>query len=430
MYHLCITDFTNTVFLQGLEIEAPCKWAARKPTDEKNPQKESIELFLEGLPASIREFLDGLSMLLVQAGVYESGGVVDPVYLGMQEYNGAEERFSRLVSGSIWMLGEGTDDLAAGRLGVRLNLERVPYWESAETTVSLSNANGSGVLGVNVVNHFDGTAGHENDVVIAGASILGTLAGPVDLTLENTVTAGATLGDVYVGMVSEASTNKRVLEAEDASSGTAPTNSATCSGGKYVSKASGVTPQAGLTMFTWSIASADLLPWIGGDLRPVARFFTAPGFTDLWVWWKITAGVVSWETGRVLLGGSKLEELPVVNLAPGRIAANPADVSLELKIRGNLASYRLDLDCIQFFPAAGLRKYRALGTLAAGAVFEDAYGEITGKDTGGKLVQSHYLIGDPLTVEPGKDQRLFVLHAGAIDQGLVVKVKYKARWAG
>jgi hypothetical protein len=45
-------------------------------------------------------------------------------------------------------------------------------------------------------------------------------------------------------------------------------------------------------------------------------------------------------------------------------------------------------------------------------------------------VQSHYLIGDPLTVEPGKAQRLFVLHAGAIDQGLVVKVKYKARWAG
>lgn len=81
-------------------------------------------------------------------------------------------------------------------------------------------------------------------------------------------------------------------------------------------------------------------------------------------------------------------------------------------------------------PAAGLRKYRALGTLAAGAVFEDAYGKITGKDTGGKLVQSHYLIGDPLTVEPGKAQRLFVLHAGAIDQGLVVKVKYKARWAG
>ena len=43
-------------------------------------------------------------------------------------------------------------------------------------------------------------------------------------------------------------------------------------------------------------------------------------------------------------------------------------------------------------------------------------------------LSAHCGVGQPLELEPGRDQRLFFLHPGGIDQTLRVRLWYRPRW--
>lgn len=401
----------------GLRRTAP-GWAG----DER---EERLEVLLEGAPAVIGAQVAAWNRLLRLAEQWVREGMGEPVYLCITPHAGSEEYRSLVVSGRV-TLPDGAPGWPEGRVEAEMRLLRLDAWESAEEWLAVSNASGVDTgSGVVVSNHRD--ALHENGVDIRGAHVRGSLPGAARLL----VSYANGLGDLITGLVGSADLvgaairAGQVLEAE-AAQGVTPVNSAAASGGQYAARTLG--PSAGEALLTWALSADDLLDWEPGELVPFLRFFTAPQVADAVLYWQVTSCGVTWASEHQPLTGTLLQELPAVDLFAGLRGGRFAPVELALMLK-TPAAVTLAVDFVQFFPAWRVRRYLARGALTGSGVFEDDRGAVSAQPQGDSArLSAHCGVGQPLELEPGRDQRLLFLHPGGIDQTLRVRLWYRPRW--
>jgi hypothetical protein len=146
------------------------------------------------------------------------------------------------------------------------------------------------------------------------------------------------------------------------------------------------------------------------------------------VYWRISSQGAAWESERQPLGSQRLQELPALDLFSGLRSGHFAPLRLALMLSGP-AIYHLEIDVVHFFQAVRLRRYLARATCSGGGVLVDDGGRVYTRLPGGdaRLV-SHGAVGQPLALEPGRDQCLAFLHPGGVEDTLRVQLWYRPRW--
>ncbi len=407
-------DEGQICWLHGALVRPPVVTALRPaPGWVGDERQERLTVILEGAPGEIHALVSELALVLRDAARWVHDGAGRPVYLRITPYAGSEAYRSLVVGGRAAL----PEHWSEGNARVELAILREDAWESAETWLKTSNRAGEDAgSGLLVHNHHD--AGHDNFVEIPATAVRGSLPGRA--RVQAVFPAG--LGDLTCALAPGAAP---LLEAE-AAQGESATLAADVSGGGYVSKV--VSPQPPSALLTWQLNADDLLEWEPGEMLPFARFARAPGpYSDLCVFWRVSALGVCWESERRPLGDALLQELPALDVFHGLRGGHLAPLELALMLSGP-GIYRVDVDYVQFFPAARVRRYLARGALNAGGTLDDdGCHALTITQAGGHVV-THAAVGSALALHPGRTQRLVFLHPGAIDAVLQVRVSYRARW--
>lgn len=412
------------MWLHGAEAQPPVRATLRAaPGWAGEEREERLGIILEGMPEQLRAWVAEVERLLLHAARWAREGAGQPVRLCIVPYAGSEE-YSSLVTGGQISLPPG--GLAGGRAQVEVRLRRVDAWESSEEALAAANPGGvDGGEGLLLMNHCDGQ--HCNYAAVTGGQVRGSLPGLVRLNAAYT----NGLGDLTTALVTGGEDGSPgrggvVLEAE-AAEGETGIVAPEASGGQYVRRV--VSPFPASALLTWHLSSDDLLAWEPGEMIPFARFLAAPGpYADAVVFWQVTSQGVTWESARLPLGSALLQELPAVDLFAGLRGGRFAPLALALMLKGP-GIYEASIDFVQFFPAGRVRRYLARGGLQGGGVLEDDCGAVAATpEGGGARLASHCAVGQPLALEPGRDQRLYVLHAGGSLDELRVRLWYRPRW--
>lgn len=418
----------QVTWLHGVGVEPPVTVALRAaPGWAGEEREERLGVIMEGMPGQIRAVVGEMERLLLQAARWAREGTGQAVRLCVVPYAGSEE-YSSLVTGGQVVLPPGglASPLANGRVQVELRLRRLDSWESGEEALAAANPagsdNGEGVL---VANHSDGQ--HYNFAEVGGEQVRGSLPGLVRLSAAYTTGLDDLIAALVVGGEDGGPVRGGVLLEAEAAEGATGIEAAEASGGQYARSA--VSPAPAAALFTWDLSSDDLLAWEPGEMIPFARFFSAPGpYTDAVLYWQVSSQGVAWESGRQPLGSGLLQELPAVDVFAGLRGGRFAPLRLALIIKGP-GTYTVDLDFVQFFPAGRVRRYLARGVSGGGGVLEDDCGAVTSAPEGGTArLASHCAVGQPLALEPERNQRLYFLHAGATADTLRVRLWYRPRW--
>ena len=400
-------------WLHGPGTIAPLVTALRgSPGWAGEEREEHITLIMEGTPQQIGEQLSHLTRLLRQSARWVHDGVGEAVQLCIVPYAGSEEYTSLVIGGRVTLPAADTCAWQNGRAQVEMLLLRVDAWESAEQTLTSASPVGNG--GIVVHNHQDQE--HGNFVDVSGEDLRGSLPGLVHLEAE----FADGLGDLITGIFGQ------VLEAE-AAEGETPVSAEEASAGAYVSKT--VVPSPASAVLNWDLSADDLIDWEPGEMIPFVRFFSAPGpYTDAQVYWRVSSQGTVWESERQPLGSPLLQELPALDLFSGLRSGNFAPLQLALMLQGP-AIYHLEIDVVHFFHVGQLRRYLARGTLTGGGILVDDGGwVVTRMSEGNACLVSHGAVGQPLALEPGRDQRLYFLHSGGIEDTLRIQLWYRPRW--
>jgi hypothetical protein len=427
MESLSLIQGSSDLALHGPGVHGAVK-AARRGTPKPQAQSvlESIDIILEGTPGEIL------------AAVVEIGRMVAAICASNLERNGQPGMlqfvpaagcgaYRSTISGYEMQALGSTYDVQAGRAGLRLLLWREDWWEGEEISLPLDTGSGKSTSPVTICNHAD--AGHRGHAQVAESDLAGDLPGRAILTIQNNLSPGLALGDVWVGVCEGANAQDPIQVVEGETGSGASSQSAANASGGYFGRFSIVSPTAGATVTSWTMENPALAWWTRGLLRPVAKFYNAPAASDLWVWWKVTAGGWSYESGRVQLSaGISTQELPPITLSPLLEFGPVAAVNLELKAKGAGSSYTLDLDFVTFFPAQGTLKYKSLGTIAPGGSLVDDQWQLLSYDSGLAAFASHVRMGKAITFRPGLPHRLMLLHTGAADNQVRVSIKYRPRY--
>lgn len=435
MFSLTLSYRTTVLHLHGPGVMPPVRGAVRRPPapppEPSGPCRETIDLALEGEPASVDAFILALENALTRA---RTGA--DPVWLGCAPQSGAPYS-SPVRDGWLEYLDYGSSDRARGVQTLRLSLLRADYWEGPEQPAPLTNHNGSGITtGLDIENHHD--PAHQNYVDVVETALVGDLPAPARLEWLNTDPARPLL-DGWLGSYQDSvfAPPNITLEGEDAATSltTAVYAEAGCSNGQY-RRVSWSGPGEVILM-QWTLARDRLAALAGRALLPAARFNPAWPATDLWVQWRIwhSSSLLACSDWTLPRAGAMLQDLPGLNLPPWPLPgdAQPAELTLALAAsRQSSDAAAIGVDMIQLLPLDYWRKFTAgPGAGPQWALNDDAPRGLTyaAHAASGELV-THTALGAPVMLWPGRRQRLWLLHGGAameIDHSTRVRLLYRPR---
>jgi hypothetical protein len=444
MYKLSLrTESGQALALHGPDAAEPVRGARMGPNSTETGEalaRDKIFLDLKG--SGLRDFLYDLENLL---GLARSGS--DPVFVQIQAATGDAPLSSRVLDGSVELLGNGTSDRAKNFQGLYLHLLRENNWNETPHSLELQNGNGVDVVdGLTVYNHCDSTAGHQNYVDVLAGDLAGALPAPATLfldlgedpvrNLQTVIVAGGT--DLKDG----ATAFDHVLEGESgAAKGDLTTNqvisSSSASHGSYRRIAWDATAETHLLY--WSLASQQVTFAAGRAFRPVLRLHSLPGSANIYLRWKLAYPLGSTyllQTGQFKLDpGHYLVAGPVISLP--RLGAFSYD-ALTLELWGECASAagrQLDIDFIHLLPVEQWAYLRPTGYCQEGytLILDGPNNQVYKLDTSSQLQSnSHLLIGQPLYLTPGKHNRVYVLFEASdampINDTLSVQIACGARF--
>lgn len=371
-------------------------------------------------------------------------------YIGFRETGTADWWISRLIGGSAV---EGPDTLALDwiedRLLARVTFSRRYFWEQyIDTEVTLSNSGGAGTP-LNIRNHDDATAGHDNYVEIAAAQIpRGDLEAPIRLRIRNWE-SGITFRRFYVCAWADYSgdiANIKTIEAEDGTviGGISTVEvDANASNGEYVEAI--WTVDAETKLFTYALDDLLLKALRGTNCRMIQRFNAAPGASPPLVRLKVVRGTdVLWESEQIQLNADDyLQDLGQVKLPPWDIWGwlDVPDLGLEVwgqKVGGG----QLDSDFIFPMPTKFFRYFEPLddGLVydADGEWLEDhpTYGVFTWNDSAAAALKgaipNYVASGKRVEFIADKKHRVWILWDRAdasapVDDIARISIRWRAR---
>lgn len=393
--------------------------------------------------AALQTALQAIELAFRQAERYRDTQMGDRVYIVFTPDGYSDAYQSELLTGKPDFDNNTLDDRwVEKKIDVTLNWVRRFYWEGPETQATVSNSSGSGTI-ITLYNHDD--AGHDNYLEIAAGAITGDLPTPPRLKMyaDPTNTGTNYVKDLYIGhnALSDPAGFAHILEGESGITTVgANTADATCSNGSRKSFSWAATTETELAY--WTLTQALLNSSAGGYFRVLARFSTAPAYTNLWLRLQLTTGLASnilWRGPLSLCPQQCLVDLGVVQLPPmlpGQTDINSMALALYGK-RNTAGTHTLELDFLQLTPLDSWRTYRGkFNWWGNGSwLMDDGPQDLVYWDFSipgvGKMT-THTPEGQKINLIPGLLQRLYFLHsiqtlAAPTERMLNVSVWYRPR---
>lgn len=239
---LKFTDGSTTLFdcsSSGRYVDGQNGWQRGQPTDDENVM-DTFVIMVQDDTTDIQSDASTINRILELAETYEDEGIGSRIYLE-GALDGSNWRRSPVVGGRV-VSYDLDSAIRSGFSQITVQVERKDFFDGAETTLALTNTNGSGVTtGLRIYNTNDGatvdTSYHRcNYVQVSGSAVAGDLPCPVklDLGFEGAVNR------LYIGCGwANTQTLDPLIEAEDTYGGTADSG---CSGGYYQARASNWVP--------------------------------------------------------------------------------------------------------------------------------------------------------------------------------------------
>lgn len=343
---------------------------------------------------------------------------------------------SEILRGKISLDAGGLDSGWRSReMEATLVWTRRFFWETvADTALPLrSKATAKGTGGVVVHNHWDSGTGEGTWVEILGSDLPGVIAAPLRLQITNLDPSSSNPSQIWVGRNETASplTVNPILEAESAAlNGNTSASSTSYSNGAAVS----ITPYSNqTTALRWDLTSAFLSQFAGGPVKVVAKFPTTAA--GVWLQMKVKYfGLTLLSEGpEVLMTADAIQDLGIITLPPWNVPGGSAaqDLTLDLMTRAAFPTPFL-LDFLHLMPLDGWTTYvsRGYGLQTNITLVDDAINDTLTVTGGG--VHAGFFVKTPrdgLLVQPGADQRLYLLQNGVtgISRQLHVQAWYRER---
>ncbi len=407
---LTITHGSTTITLTLVD-NTPASAPASQPT-----VTESWEVHLSGASKSaLQTKIQEINRAFELARQHQKDDFFERVYLNFQPAGYASSYRSEILDGSLVYYDETLKWAWANTaFDVRLIITRRNYWEGAETTIPLTNSNGTDVTtGLDMFNNADGTGVsptsiQENYADIDADDLAGDLPAPLKLKFSST---GA-LNDIIacLNRSGTPSTLPHMAEGEDAISASEGVD-ATCSGGKYGIR-SFDNVDAAVNVFMWGNGLWPNLE-IGRWYLPIMRLRTVPSISDLWTRVQITTGITK-DTGWMSYpdsGGPQIIQYPPIRLGFPKWQGEYYLVRFQFKTSTS-GTKTMHCDYVYLLPLDGVRFYTV--SLTAGYVMDDPYEGFAYKyETGDSMQYMILAEGDPLMVDPRHDARIYFMSTGS-----------------
>lgn len=422
-----LTDGTTTISLvaSGVLLE---NYAPSVPEWGDESVVDTVDIIIEGATgALVQDKARAIDAMLYAANRYHETRTGARVFVTAQLISDVapwNPSRSELVGGRMELAEDALAVWGNYKVRATLYLERVPYWEGAETALSLSNGNGSGTSGINVYSVNDGSGSspnkRQNYLQIDGASVVGSLPGPVKLELTKTTTGTRVANDLYIAnnAYSDPANLTYIIEAESRVYGGTITADGACSGGsKNVFTAYGTSAQT-----YWTLPLATLQKTLGRWFRVLvsirSRTATAAQVETMQAHLTDTTGTNVLYTGpEVAVNernsiGYPLVDLGAFPIPPGSSAVEFYALQLWITLRLVSGTATTALDYVQLTPTDAfvpLRIY-SISMLQNDLIMYDGIdgaSYATANGFKGPFVRTSHA---PLVVYPGRLQRLVLQH--------------------
>lgn len=407
---------------------------------------ESARVDLTGTTAQNTATIRTLNKLFVEARGFAKSGVGKRIFVLFG--TSTDKRRSLLVDGNV-SLNEGILGPWQYNTRMRVTIEwtRLPFWEGAETAITLTNASESSTE-IEVKNALDAT--HENWVGVEASGVTGDLPAPVKLTLTNTKAGSDPAQDIFVyhNVFSYPSNVALAFEGESATqedSTLTSTVDATCSEGDY-GKIDWESEDEEL-LVSWTISKTQLSYLAGGHFAAMLRWAEVFPYSDCFlrlalayddgtlpasIWRGSLFGVTS---------GHELTMLETFRLPPYLYGMRGSSLqALDLQLygyRNTTGTHTIKLDYLFLGPVAGDGSWNHFHSIAGVAendeLIHDQPNGFTYRSNASGIMGDVAVYGGPLMIVPNLAQRYYFLsedNAGisAIAQTFDVQLSYRPRY--
>jgi hypothetical protein len=396
---------------------------------------ESIEVtFSASTTAAALSALNYVERLLVAARLRQLSGLGNRVYLKYQPINDTTMWRSEVMEGSLRLGERAMTTFGQAVIEATITITRAPWWEGDETSVPLSNGNGSdNTSGLTIYNHDDADTGHDNWVQIAANEIEGVLPTPVKVTLTNNTGASQDYRHIYMATnaFSDPANLSCIIEGESSVSGGTVASLAGTSGGQYLHST-----LPGTTYWHFTLSTSLLTKMAGRFFRVLGNFISLT-LSDVYATAQIRDqyGLIILSEGEeVLLPTTDLlADLGALPFPPGGYNTNWAAQRLVIKLR-SAAAVQVSCDFLQLTPLDSWRLLyqRGYQAINGSAIVDDGIEQLTYLQESGKDEPIYTTYGQPLYIFPSSNpQRLIILHdeVGSSPPGntFSMKVAYRPR---
>lgn len=431
---LSLTDGTTTISLTSSGVMLR-HYALRTPdidpTGLIGSVGEVIEILIEGANESaVTSKVRAIDDMLGRARARYWTGSGPRVFL-QRALTGAGTTYrSELINGSLDPDDDALQIYTQYKIGYRLVLTRVGYWEGPRAQIALSNTHGtSNTSGLTVYAKGNGASNYTD---IAAASVTGSLPAPLELQMTNT--SGGTREyrnfrianntfDTSLSHIIEAETVPAVADFADSGS----------SGGTY----------AGFTglgvSYDFTIDNSRSAKIAGRRVHILARFAVLPitGSPSVWAQCMVmdSVGITPLYTAPEvkLTADDFIQTLGTVPLPPTNYDTSGPTLVLRVNIVC-ASSTTVGLDYIQLTPADDLC-YRHLiqrgyGVANGATIVDNGIEGLAYLSVSNINYPLYTARTQPVHVFPNRNQRLYFLHDGensSINWTLSVKAYYRPR---
>ncbi|PKN91112.1 MAG: hypothetical protein CVU44_21075 [Chloroflexi bacterium HGW-Chloroflexi-6] len=289
-------------------------------------------------------------------------------------------------------------------------------WEGPEAELALTNASGSGTGGRVVGNENYSTT--ENWVTVSGAAVLGDLPARTRLELTHTYATNPFIREIWLHHKVDSPASFVHFIQGEAATGGVNTADANASGGSKKSVSWAVTTKTKLLSWTLNAASLDAMA--GGQVHAMLRN-DGTAYTDLYLQFQLRN-----PTGSTLISEGALAPvaydiemlvLDTMQLPPGGIVSGSSNLLLELYgQRLSAGTHNLAIDFVQLSPVGPGNSWQKLTCIGSGLALNeklvtDGINERVYRVVAGVNVADWTTEGGGIRLQPGRDQRIYVLGA-------------------
>ena len=436
-----LTDGTTTISLvaSGVWLE---NYDMKVPQDDDKTVVDTVDIIINAATgALVQAQAQAIYAMLEAARQYQETRTGARVFVTAQLISDTDTWRAELVGGRMELAEDALAVWGNYKVRATLYLERVPYWEGAETPIPLTNTNGTNnTTGLAIYNNGDATStsptARNNHVLIAAADVVGALPAPVKIELKNSTGSAQTLNAIHMANLALTSPSNfpHILEAEDRTTGGTTISDSGCSNGIYLQLTSYTSGQT----VVWNLSTTLLQKSVGRWFRLLLaiKYRTATHAQSETVQAEIldSTGAFVVASGpevsisTVAPGPYPLTDLGAFPLPPGGYDSAWGALKLRLTFRLASGTATTQLDFIQITSTDSYRVLDMRPTAIANnaLVVDNGLDRLAYVETSGARAPYAFPRGAPLMVWPGKLQRVYIL-ADMPSGGINIDLKWLVR---